>query len=324
LKVPIARAIVRFDLSSTPEHLRPQAALVLSNLGGVPLYHATRGQRHPLGIFNVTFAEVVRSMRTVLDELDAIENRASYATPANYSWAARLLDATDHLLDSIIQHLDSHAAIVETLFEDKHCQDAKKAIQSIRRATRRYRDHVAKIVNAIKHNQRKLSAILIHDVGLCIPGYFVEGVCKGGAIGPDPDIHDDSNVAISFNRDLPFHMINLYHAAATLASVVQKVTGAAITTADTSLNKSDEEIADVMRRLSLRPRLFYPDEATKPLPLVEYRREIGTEDFRIRLEMPGRGASVLSLPRKYYLKVQWSGDGVSRRFKYPYWSRRKT
>jgi hypothetical protein len=177
-------------------------------------------------------------------------------------------------------------------------------------------------VNAIKHKHRKLSSLHFHGIGLFCPGYFVEGVCGDGAIGPDPDVHKDANVAISFNRDLPFHIINLYYAAAVLGAEIQKLTRMPFQMQEESLNRSDEALAEVMRRLSILPRTYFPDEARMPVPLVEYRRVPSAVDFKILLELPAQRVKARSVPTGSSLQVSWSGDGISRTYKLPYWTKR--
>lgn len=92
---------------------------MLSNLGTRTLYFSGRGQRHPLGVFNLTLPEIVKHMGKVLDELARAANDATYANPKNYDWHRDLLNATDHLLDAVVQHLDCYGMIVESLFEGR-------------------------------------------------------------------------------------------------------------------------------------------------------------------------------------------------------------
>src|SRR5437867_3176488 len=117
---------MRYELSSTPSKLRPKAAIALSSIGSRALHFAGRGQRHPLGIFNLTFSIVVGALRATLDELDTVTSAALYASPANYDWSRPLLTATDHLLDSIVQHLDSYPVIVEAFFEDARSNESEQ------------------------------------------------------------------------------------------------------------------------------------------------------------------------------------------------------
>lgn len=286
------------------------------------MHFGQRGQRHPLGIFNLTFATVVHSFRLTLDELATAESEARYARPQNYNWSDPLLNATDQLLDAIVQHLDSYSQIIATLFSDPHCAEAKRATSRVRRETKPYRDRVAKIVNAIKHNHRKLSVVHFHGPGLFFPGYFVEGVCAGGAIGPDPAIHPNSNTAISFNRDLPFHMVSLYFAASVLADAVHDIDDAPMQITETSLTRPDKDLADVIRRLSALPRTYFPDEARMSVPLVEYRQTPDSDEFKVVLEYPAHRAKARGVPAGCRIQVSWRGDGVSKTYKLPYWQQR--
>jgi hypothetical protein len=310
---------MRYELKSSASELRPKAALVLANVRPEALFYSGRGQRHPLGVFNLTFSEIVRAMRSVLDELEAARTSANYASPKNYDWHRQLLTATDHMLDSIIQHLDSYGTIIEALFENKDAEGAKKIKKSVHGEIRSYRDRVAKIVNAIKHNHRKLAPFYFHNVGLFVPGYFVEGVCENGAIGPDPLIHGQSNTAISFNRDLPFHIVNLYFAAAVLGGAVQGHTKAKAEVTDGGKTDADTELAEVFRRLSILPHMFFPDEVSMPMPVVDFRKKAGSEDFTVTLECPASRSKPQRVPSGSHCQASWSGDGASTMFKVPYW-----
>ena len=311
---------MRYQLASTPMSLRPKAATVLGVLGAHPLFFAKQGNRHPLGVYNLTFRDIVRHMAHVLDELDKAANETTYANPANYDWNRDLLNATDHLLNAIVQHLDSFATIVEAFFESKGNEVAERIKKSIKCEVRPYRDHVAKIVNAIKHRHAKLASFYFHDVGLFVPGYFVEGVCEGGAIGPDPTVHGDSNSAISFNRDLPFHMVNLYFASGILGGAIQGLLRSTPRNTDIELSNTDRELGEVMRRLSTMSRMYFPDEMSMAMPLVEYRGAIGKRDFSILLEYPAQRIRARAIPAGCRAQVSWSGDGASRTFKVPYWA----
>lgn len=48
-------------------------------------------------------------------------------------------------------------------------------------------------------------------------------VVEDGMVGPDPDIHEGSNVAISFYRDIPFRVVNLYHVSCAVAQAAYEI-----------------------------------------------------------------------------------------------------
>jgi len=305
---------MRYELKVSGGQLKPRASLALENLGNIDLHHTTHGLRHPLGIFNLTFGEIVAKSTVLLDKLDDACQKLPYLDPKATSWDQELLDATDHLLDAIMQHLDGFRSVICCFYEDCGSKPAQKVLRALGQDIRDYRDHVAKIVNAIKHKQCRLSTFFFHDIGIFVPGYFVEGVLRDGAVGPDPDIHRGANVAISYNRDLPFHFCNLFYTGAFLAQHIYSITGVS----PTKQSKSDDALEEVLKRIAARPMMFFPDELKKPTPLVRYIPGKRNDAATILLEMPSKRFKPRTVPPGCRAQTSWKGDGVSRTFKVPY------
>ena len=223
LNTALGAEYMHYEITTKGGLLTPTSALVLANLGGVTIYNTERGLRHPLGIYNFTFDEIVTKSHTLLDALEEANDKLPHINRGEKKWDEKILDATDHVLDSIMQHLDSFKSIVCCFYQDCDSKEAQKINRSLQKEMREYRAHVANIVNLIKHKQRKLSAILFHGPGIFDVGYYVEGVLADGTVGPDPEIHADSNVAISYNRDLPFHLCNIYYCSAVSYSHTQNM-----------------------------------------------------------------------------------------------------
>ena len=116
-------------------------------------------------------------------------------------------DATDSLLDALMEHFDDCENVLDC-YLGKESQKLKKKIVK----WKIYRDHVGKIVNQIKHQQRRVRTILFYGPDWAVPGYFIEGPLPGKIIGPDPSIHPGGDTAFSFRRNLLFHLWGLYDA----------------------------------------------------------------------------------------------------------------
>lgn len=309
---------MRYELKSDSGRLTPKAVNALANLGQMQLHHQKHGLRPPLAIFNVSFGEVISKLAVLLDHLENANQRLPHLDPKDNDWDKRLLDAQDHVLDAIMQHLDAYKSIICCFFEDKGSKPAQKALRSLNKDIRSYRDHIATIVNLIKHKQRRLSTIFFHEPGTYCLGYFVEGVLGDGAIGPDPEVHKKSNVAISFNRDLPFHICNLYLCGAALATSIYQITGLKPNTTTVAAYPVDE-LASVLKRISALPMLFFPDEVRKPNPIVSYVPGKQASAFRVILEMPSNRFKPRAVPPGCHIRISWHGDGVSQRFRLPYY-----
>lgn len=308
---------MHYELTTKDGLLKPKSALVLANLGDVLLHNMERGLRHPLGIYNFTFNEFVTKAHTLLDSLEEANDKLPHINRNEKKWDESILDATDHMLDAIMQHLDSFKSIICCFYRDCNSKGAKNINRSLRKEIREYRDHVAKIVNLIKHKQRKLSAILFHGPGIFELGYYVEGILPDGTVGPDPEIHAGSNVAISFNRDMPFHLCSIYYCSAALAAHIQKICGAAPVSSSKE-SKSEDNLAKLVKRVAALPVQFFPDEIEKPVPLVKVTPIRNTTHFKATLEMPSRRIKAKTISRACQIQISFKGDGISRSFKMPY------
>lgn len=308
---------MRYEVTTKNGSLRPKAASILANLGDAPLYNEERGLRHPLGIYNFTLEEVITKINTLLDAIETAKTNSAHGFRDGKTWDEELLDSADHMLDSIMQHLDSFKSIICCFYPESDSKKLQKTLRSLTEDIREYRDHVAQIVNLIKHNQRKLSAIMFYGPGILELGYYVEGVLPGGAIGPDPKIHTNSNVAISFNRDIPFHLCNIYYCSAALSTTIHKICGAtpAISQED---SKYQENLEKLLKRASELPMVYFPDEISKPTPMVRAKQKNNSEHLDALLEMPSRKTKAKAVTQPCRIKVSFKGDGVSRSFKMPY------
>lgn len=293
----------------------PAAVHALSNLDGIRLYHERQEKRHPLGIYNLTLTEVLDKTSALLTLYEEANHGLPYLDPNKSDWDESILNATNSLLYSIMNHLDGYKSIISCFFEDQTSKDANKVMRNIARGIRPYRDNVAKIVNSLKHKQTCLSPFYFHCPGVFVLGYFVEGVQPSGAIGPDPSVHKGGNVAISYNRDLPFHVCGLYYCSSVLANNIYQVFGVVSSDSPKGVNVQLEE---VLKRISVLPMTFFPDEVNKPTPFVKYKPASQNKGFIVTMEIPLKNCKAKTIPRGCRAKAKWKGDGSSRTFKLPY------
>jgi hypothetical protein len=259
----------------------------------------------------------VAKSHTLLDAIEKANDTLPHINRDDAKWDEKILDATDHVLDAIMQHLDSFKGIICCFFEDCNSKPAQKMNRSFQNEIREYRSHVAKIVNLIKHKQRKLTAVLFHGPGLFNLGYYVEGVVGDGVIGPDPEVHEGSNVAISFNRDLPYHLCNLYFCSAALATHIRKIPNVNVGMS-AGEPKVNESLVRLVKRIAILPMEYFPDEVKKPVPLVKFNPIRNTKDFKATLEYPSRRIKARTFNRSCQIKISFRGDGNTRSFKMPY------
>ncbi len=307
---------MRFEYQGTSEYLTPKAVAALRNLEGVPLYHHEQEMRHPLEIYLTTFSDVLEQKLSLIELLDEASAELPYLGNKKPGWEKKIVAATDHWLDSVIQHIDSCKGILSSFFGEDDAEQKSKCISSFSKSVEQYRKQVATIVNLIKHKHRFLRVIYFHWVGGFVPGYFVEGVVQEGVLGPDPVVHTNANTAISYNRDIPFQLANLFFISAVLARHVYEITKRPAGV-DTEKPFRDPNLEKVIKKVSIMPLTFFPDEVKKPVPFVKYQQKHnGT--VRVLIEMPSRCGKPQAVPEKSQISTTFRIGEIAKTCKLPY------
>lgn len=297
----------------------PEVVAQLEALREAPLSHMQRRLHHPIDIYAIASHEVWDNLNDLLDMVNDITNKQLYLPGhGKGAWKKLLVRQLDHTLDALVQFLDSCRAIIKCCFigdgESKHA----KSIRRFNDAVRPFADRLCHIVNKIKHEQRTLQVIYFHNPGLFIPGYFVEGVIDVGVAGPEPALHHDSSSAFSLNRDLAIYVCTIYLASAALAQEVRQVTKLAPAAIGEYTGKHSGMIASVLKKVSLLPLDFFPDEIGMPVPLVRYKRDTASSDAMAELEFPASRQKPRIVNMKYRVATTWVPRSVARIFKMPY------
>ena len=89
-------------------------------------------------------------------------------------------------------------------------EGANKGNQEFKAAANPYYDHVTKVDNFIKHQQRALRTVYAAWPHGQIIGYQVEGAVAVGVVGPERQIHRYHGTAFSLNRALKYHACHIY------------------------------------------------------------------------------------------------------------------
>ena len=173
------------------------------------LFHEEQGVRHPLGVYSTSLSLIAKRLNTLLDRLDEAQTNYHQSPPSNARWSDELSEATDAFLDATFEHWEAMQDVVTPFFEDKSNPQLKTLLKDFRANTSAYRNHLGLIVNYLKHDQGRIRPFVMELAAGPSIGYFIEGPIPGGGLGPYGGIHAGSNCAISFNRDLKYHVINL-------------------------------------------------------------------------------------------------------------------
>lgn len=291
----------------------PKVARVLQDLRGVPTYESEYGARHPFAAYNISLAAIGQRFTAVVGSLKQLEHqfRAEPTTKEESDFA--LLEATDHLLDSLMEHMDVCGGILRSFFPQADENNFKKQLASYKSSVEPYRKHIGCIDNYIKHSQGKLRSIRFSwSTGMCF-GYFVEGPIASGVLGPVDCVHPGSNAAFSFNRDLKLHICNVFAVGAQLARALHIVdrrlvpvpTSKTIAGRDSAWGKAVQAVSEL-------PDVFFPDEVVKPIPLVS------SSGNRLLIEYAAQRHKITQPPSPCRVNLTFGGDGVTRSFQMPY------
>lgn len=289
----------------------PRAVRALESARDVETYHARLRLRHPLAIYNISLSQVVGRFSSALTELEKLRHITGFGGERDAKEEA-FLAALDSLLDALVEHFDDCNNVLRCFFQNEADPRYKKSYSQFKAATRSYRDHVAKIVNRIKHSQGRLRSVLFSWPGGDSVGYFVEGVNTEGVVGPDEDIHPGGSTAFSVARDFRLHLCGIYFVSTHLAQAIYEASGVRPDGKHVSAQGVDA-LATVIRGVSCVPPVFFPDEMKKAIPSVKMASDGGVtiscgKDNRER---------ATSFPSAH-VKVRFMGDGITRQFRIPY------
>ncbi|MCK9366003.1 MAG: hypothetical protein M0P72_02500 [Metallibacterium scheffleri] len=288
----------------------PKAARALLNLDGVTTYQEIYGVRHPLAAYNISIAHVSRRILKTLDALTEAHAASQSAQTNHEVWKESLLEATDHMLDSLMEHMDDCGGIIRSFFPDAESKQYRDVYDKYKRSVEPYRKYIGNIVNYIKHNQGRLRLISVKwPAGVCI-GYYVEGPDGEGILGPAPSIHKPSNTAFSYNRDIPFHLCNVFSVGARLATALHSINKRIVSPQPGSAGP-ETNLTKVLRRASELKRDYLFDEVNKDVPLIRLHGD------GLEIEYPSAKKAV-SPPNGSRISGSFEGDGVSRSFRLPY------
>jgi len=297
-------------IDTLPAGVLPCSYYVLKNATDVKSFHEKLKipLRHPFSIYTVSLFTIRERMDRLLDLIVPLYTEPQAFKEQYTKLDTEIRDATDSLLDALMEHFDDCENVLDC-YLGKESQKLKRKIIK----WKSYRDHVGKIVNQIKHQQRRVRTILFYGADWAVPGYFIEGPLPGKIIGPDPLIHPGGETAFSFRRNLLFHLWGLYDASRCLSNGLSMINKrfADIAPTSTTPEKEEEEWYKMICRVEALNPLVFPDEAQKQNIVVTIK------DGRLRVEHSSKDkAHTVPSCEVTLLHIV---DGMSPNFKVPYY-----
>lgn len=309
---------MRYKLPKGKTQYLPQAMAVLEALREEPLSHFERGRRHPIDIYATALRDVLSNLDDLLDLVDVGRQEQPYL-PGNQpnDWSKKLIRQLDHAADSTVQFFDACRAIILCCFENNDKRMFNKVVRGFNTTVKPHTDRISTIVNLVKHNQGTLNLVYFHSPGVFVPGYFVEGVLEPEVIGPDPTVHPGANTAISLYREIPSFVCAIYFVSECMAKEVSAVTRVKPAEEYEVSEKLEEALLSVLKKSSLLPPEFFPDEIKMPVPFIRYFQKPGETSPVIELEMSSSRRKPRA-PENCQVTAVWTVSSVGRTFKAPY------
>ncbi|EHU4978470.1 hypothetical protein [Vibrio vulnificus] len=280
---------MKYKLPNTKGEYLPNLYEFLAGVDEEKLYYKEHGLLHPADIYLEVFDEVVRSGTTLLKALDEMNHDYSKRKDDNfYSLILRFLF-------SLSNYIDGCQSITKT-FYPKGSKLIGKVNRDFKSQCGTYIDYVNAKVNYIKHRHRKLATCLFQWEKEFIIAYYIAGIVGDDMIGPEPDLHEDPNCAISLNWDIPFHIFNIYFLSASLEATLRGELKIKNKTNNVSNSRSQEKYKDFLWMASSLTRNLLPDEIYKKQAIVKVSERGGVElSYPSRVQINNRTPHMMDI-----------------------------
>lgn len=305
--------------------LLPSAVGAIAAIPAELLHHEVHGLRHPASAYGTSLRLITAEWMRSFELLETLKRR--YFLGAEDDLLMDVASAYSALLHRLHEHYDACYSVLRSLsaqttskpvlFHSQYLDQIKlPGWKSFQSATRAYRDgHVGLIVNAIKHAQAELCPLYFHSAREFRPGYYLRSVLPGGAMGPDPRLHQGANSAISFGRDMLMHLWWLYRTSEllteTVTAALRQLHGYTLVPRPHAMSELDW--SGLLSRCAAISPEFFPDECRLPYPRVV----CAPTHQALSIEFPS-AAGVHRLSGEMKVRVMTTVDGAHPNEKLPY------
>ena len=212
----------------------PVAVNFLDQIPADALFHMSHQLRHPASIYRLSLENVAEAFCRVAEEyLLKIEEYG--ARSSDDFEIFELLSSQLGLLRAMQEHIDDCWLILKTLVDPRSATKTSRftdqyVVASGLAGAKAFRNAIAdfksdlRIANKLKHQQGRLRGVAMWLPARVHIGYFLEEPDPQGFLGPSPEIHSDQG-AISFARDLTWHLFNAYLCSERLVAAVKTALG---------------------------------------------------------------------------------------------------
>lgn len=298
----------------------PEAVNFLGQIPREALFYIPHQLRHPDSIYAFSLGKVGEAFSNVADAYLSKERECRGNNPTSLEMSD-LLKYQENFLRAMQEHLDDCWLILKTLidpasatktplFADRYViENRLPGAKSFRDALTAYKSTL-RIANKLKHQQGRLRGVAIWLPSGAHLGYFLEEPDANGTIGPSLEIHPDRG-AISFARDLGWHLFNVYLCSQKLVSAVSnalEARGLDIQPRVCANDKNWERVVSLAVRI---PTAYFPKEL--PKNVASFHRGGSGQTLTIKFPEHVR----LTFPAQMQATCSTVVDGHSPSFKVP-------
>ncbi len=307
---------MKYTLPTEKSGFAPEIISLLNALPDEKLFHQNYQLMHPCDVYSSVFEEAVESgYRLTKDVLELHEKKINGSSDSELDLSIK--NGVFNFIFSMGNFLDGCQSIVKSLFDSTKSKGFTTASREFSSSIKQYNDHVRKSANYIKHRHRVIRTIYgAWDKNL-ITGYFIEGVVAKGVVGPEPDIHKGSNCAISLNRDIPYHLCNIFAVSAALENVVKNQFKINKTDINPYKN-NDERMLKFIDAASRLPRTFFPDEIAMNCPEISFKAKSNSA----KILYPSNKKPTNMKPHDMKISLSSTMRSRSRTLKLPYFKQK--
>jgi hypothetical protein len=272
----------------------PKAFYVLSSFKETEF---SADSQHPLAIWNSSYANVIHKFTELLTKLEA-------GVKTNERNLNTLMDY-EGLISALCRFWDDDTTEILKAFAPKGKIGKNYIVKSFNSKNKFYLAHPSKILNKLKHNQRRILGFNAYVNQQIVPGLFI-GMNKGGKWQPCNDVHYRvGDNAFSFYYELRRFFVGLYVHGSSLATAIQALHP------NTVLKNiaHDQNQSHLAIRIYSLPLLFFPNELSRPLATVE-------DSLGLANITENKSPKRLPLNTNISIETIFSGDGVTKSFEY--------
>lgn len=186
---------MRISLSPTALCALTSGAAIDATAGSLS-HHASRGGRHPRGLYNHATSRLCERITRYATDVEALlrldYEGISKPGSGNDSWAATS-DALEALTYAAAEYDDDLKAIVSNYFATKEEAGRDERAKFFRSTIRGAANLLNLMANKAKHEHARArlytAEISFPYQPISLHGFFLEGITEDGAIGPHPVVH---------------------------------------------------------------------------------------------------------------------------------------